>query len=334
MTDPIRWGILGAADFAQRHMGPAIHQAEGAVLAALATSAPAKARPFQAFQPDLAVFDDYDALLADPSIDAVYVPLPNHLHVEWTKKALAAGKHVLTEKPIALKAAEIDELIAARDASGRMAAEAFMILHHPQWQRVRHLLDDKAVGRLMHVDAKFSFDNPDMANIRNKPDTGGGGLRDIGVYTFGSVRYATHSEPLAVKARVHWENGVDVYAHVTAEFPDFGYDAMVSTRMFPRQEVTFHGNRGVLKVEVPFNANVFGEARLSLETEGKRVLTERFPGVNHYKLQVENFCTSIREGVAYPCPLEFSRGTQRMIDMVFDAAGPARDTRPSDPTES
>ncbi len=132
---PLRWGILGAANFAQNHMGPAIHAAKGADLVAIATSDPAKAVGFQAFAPGLQVFDSYDALLADPSIDAVYVPLPNHLHVEWTIKALEAGKHVLCEKPIALQTSDFDALIAARDVSGKLAAEAFMIVHHPQFMR-------------------------------------------------------------------------------------------------------------------------------------------------------------------------------------------------------
>ena len=137
MSTPVRWGILGAAKFAREHMGPAIHAARHAELAALATSSPDKAEPFRAFAPGLRLHADYDALLADPEIDAVYIPLPNHLHVDWTLKAIAAGKAVLTEKPIALQAAEIDRIIAARDATGVLAAEAFMIVHHPQWQLVR-----------------------------------------------------------------------------------------------------------------------------------------------------------------------------------------------------
>ena len=119
---PVRWGILGAANFAKEQMAPAIHAAKGAELAALATSSPEKAAGFLAFCPGLKIHATYEALLADPTIDAVYIPLPNHLHVEWTLKALAAGKHVLTEKPIALQASEIDQIIAARDASGLLAA--------------------------------------------------------------------------------------------------------------------------------------------------------------------------------------------------------------------
>lgn len=323
MVEPIRWGILGAAKFAREHMGPAIHAARHAELAALATSDPARAEPFLAFAPRMRVLDSYEALLADPGIDAVYLPLPNHLHVEWTKKALAAGKHVLCEKPVALRAEEIDALIAARDAAGLLAAEAFMIVHHPQWQRARDLVQGGAIGRLVHVDACFSFNNAaEVQNIRNRPDTGGGGLRDIGVYTFGSVRFVTGEEPQAVSyALLRYENEVDVFAQVAATFPGFSYSATVSMRMFPRQEVVFHGDTGVLRVTVPFNANVFGQAEITVETAGMQIRTERFPGVNHYVHQVENFGRTLREGAAYPCPLEFSRGTQAMMDMVYEAGG-------------
>lgn len=322
MAEPFRWGILGAGKFGREQMGPAIHMAEGSVLAALATSDPAKAAPFDAIAPGIEVHDSYDALLADPKIDAVYVPLPNHLHVEWTKKALAAGKHVLTEKPIALTAEEIDGLIAARDASGRFAAEAFMIVHHPQWQRARQLLAEGAVGKLVHVSGTFSYDNrADLANIRNRVETGGGGIRDIGVYTFGSARFATGEEPETLTANIRFENGVDTFAHVTAEFASFTYDAVVSMRMFPRQEMVFHGELGVMRLVTPFNAGVFGQAEIHLETPGLKTCVERFPGANHYKLQVENFVRAARDGETYPCPLEFSRGTQEMIDRVFDAAG-------------
>jgi predicted dehydrogenase len=183
---PVRWGVLGAANFAREKMAPAIHAAEGAELAALATSDPAKAEGFRAFCPGLAVHSSYDSLLADASIDAVYIPLPNHMHVEWTLKALAAGKHVLTEKPIALKAREIDQIIAARDRTGLLAAEAYMIVHHPQWHRAKEWFEAGEIGDLVHADVAFSFNLTDDGNIRMKPETGGGSLRDIGVYTFGS----------------------------------------------------------------------------------------------------------------------------------------------------
>ncbi len=319
---PVRWGILGAANFAKKHMAPAIHAAKGAELVALATSNVQKAADFQAFAPQLQVHDSYAALLSDPGIDAVYIPLPNHLHLEWSLKALAAGKHVLCEKPMTLKADEFDQVIVARDQSGKLAAEAYMIVHHPQFIRARELVQGGAIGNLVHVDATFSFFNDDATNIRNRPEAGGGGLRDIGVYTFGAARFVTGLEPEAVPyAKLRLENGVDVFAQVAADFPGFTYAATVSMRMFPRQGITFHGEEGVLALTCPFNANVFDISELRLENDDLKVVTERWPAVNQYVNQVENFCKSVQTGVDYPCPLEFSRGTQHMMDMVFAAGG-------------
>ncbi len=323
MTDPIRWGVLGASKFALGAMARAIHAAKGAELAALATSSEEKAAPFRAFNPRIRVHLDYQALLDDPELDAIYIPLPNAMHVEWTLKALDAGKHVLCEKPLAMKAEEFDAVIAKRDATGLLAAEAYMIVHHPQWIRAKELVSSGAIGELRHVEAAFSFNNAAQTdNIRNKPETGGGGLPDIGVYAFGSVRFVTGEEPQEIRhANIRWENDVDVYAQVAARFDSFEYNGMVSMRLFPRQEVTFHGDKGVLKLLCPFNANTFGAAELTLETEGMRVTHERWPGVDQYVLQVENFTRAIRGEIDYPCPLEFSRGTQAMIDMVYAAAG-------------
>lgn len=316
----LRWGILGASQFACEHMGPAIHAARGARLDALATSNPQKAQPFQDFAPDLRVFEDYDALLDDPAIDAVYIPLPNHLHVPWTLKALAAGKHVLCEKPMTLKASEFDALIAARDASGLLAAEAFMIVHHPQLIRARQIIADGTLGRIRHIGATFSFFNDNTDDIRNKPAAGGGGLPDIGIYTFGSVRFLTGQDPLAIPfAKIDYENDVDVFAQIAAEFDGFDYSATVSMRMFPRQEIVVHGEKGVLRLSCPFNASVHDQAELHLETAQNVVTTERWPGENHYQLQIEAFGRSVTEGAPYPCPLEFSRGTQVMIDMAYAA---------------
>ena len=322
MTETVNWGVLGAANFAAEQMAPAIHMARGARLAALATRSPDKAAPFRAFCPDIAVHDSYEALLADPAIDAVYIPLPNTLHVAWTRGCLEAGKHVLCEKPIAMAAGEIDDLIALRDRTGLLATEAYMIVHHPQWQRAREIVATGGIGELRHVSAFFSYDNSaDPGNIRNRAETGGGGLPDIGVYAFGAARFVTGQEPEDIAARVAFENGVDVKAEVMARFGGAGYTGLVSMRMFPRQEVTFHGSAGVLTVTCPFNANVFDQAELRLERAGLTVTVERFPGVNHYTLQVENFCRTLTEGAPYPWHLEDARGTQAMIDRVFAAAG-------------
>ena len=318
---PVNWGILSGSNFAATVMGPAIHAAHGARLAAIATGGADKAARFQAFAPDIRVHPDYDALLADPAIDAVYIPLPNTLHVEWTRKAMQAGKAVLTEKPVAMTAAEIDGLIALRDKTGLLAAEAYMIVHHPQWQKAKALLAEGAVGRLRHVDAAFSYFNPDPDNIRNQADVGGGSLRDIGVYTMGSVRWATGEEPRGLTARIEWERGIDATAHVTARFPSFSYQAMTSMRMAPRQEIVFHGTDAVLRVTAPFNAGLFGEEKLVLERADQTIEQFRYPGTNQYKLQVEAFGRSVCDGSPYAWTLEDARGTQAMIDSAFAAAG-------------
>lgn len=323
---PVNWGVLGAAKFAREHMARAIHEAEGARLYALATSDAAKAEGFRAFCPDLRIHADYDALLDDPDIDAVYIPLPNHLHVEWTLKALEKGKHVLTEKPIALRADDIDALIAARDRTGLVAAEAYMIVHHPQWQRARALVLDGAIGRILHADAAFSFDNrTEPGNIRNRPETGGGSIPDIGVYAYGSVRYVTGAEPVRVQSRIRRENSVDVLAQVWADMVgptgSFTYGAMTSMRLPPRQEVVFQGERGLIRMTGPFNAGLFAEAQLHMLRPGLPDHVERFPGVRQYRNQVEAFGRSVRQGAPYAWTLEDAKGTQAMIDMVFAAEG-------------
>ncbi|WP_116131618.1 Gfo/Idh/MocA family protein [Tropicimonas sp. IMCC34043] len=319
--DVIRWGILGAANFARREMAPAIHAAKGARLQALATSDLAKAAPFLDFCPDLRLHASYEALLADPEIDAVYLPLPNHLHVEWSLKALAAGKAVLCEKPMALKASDFDRLIAARDASGLLAAEAYMVVHHPQWQRARRLVGDGAIGQLENVRGAFCYNNPDPANIRNRPETGGGAMRDIGVYPIGTMRFVTGAMPEVIDWDVTWENEVDVTSRARARSDSFAFDMLLSMRLCPFQEMVFHGDKGVLRVPVPFNANSAGEARIELLAPDGTITIERWPAVNQYVLQVEAFGESLRNGTPYPCPLEFSRGTEEMIDAFFAAAG-------------
>ncbi|MCY1125794.1 Gfo/Idh/MocA family oxidoreductase [Frigidibacter sp. RF13] len=319
---PVNWGVLGAAKFARDHMARAIHEAEGARLLALATSDAAKADGFRAFCPDLRVHDSYEALLADPEVEAVYIPLPNHLHVEWSLKAVRAGKHVLTEKPIAMQAGEIDALIAARDASGLLVTEAYMIVHHPQWQRARMLVQDGAIGRVLHADAHFSYDNrADAGNIRNRPETGGGSVPDIGVYAYGSVRWVTGAEPVALKSRILRENGVDVTTQVWADMEGpsgrFTYGALTSMRLPPRQEVVFQGEKGLIRMTGPFNAGLFGEAQLHMFRPGQADHIERFPGARQYRTQVEAFGRTVREGAPYIWSLEDAKGTQAMIDGVF-----------------
>ncbi len=321
----VKWGILGASNFALRHMGPAIHAAHGAELVAVASSSAEKLAGFQAFAPAARHVKTYEALLADPGIEAVYIPLPNHLHVEWTLKALEAGKHVLTEKPIALHAPEIDALIAARDRSGLVAAEAYMIVHHPQWQRAREWVAAGEIGTLRHVDAQFSFYLEDGGNIRNRVETGGGSLRDIGVYTFGSARFVTGAEPVELSSRVIREKGVEIWAQVAATMQGpagrYTYNSMTTMRAYNRQVVTFQGTTGMIRLEGgPFNAGVNDMAEIELHKGGNRTLIERFPALNQYQLQVEAFGRSIREGAPFAWTLENAKGTQAMIDWAYREA--------------
>ncbi len=323
MAKHLRWAILGASKFALEHMGPAIHAAAGAELVAIGTSSAEKAAPFQAFAPQLRVHLDYDTVLADEGVDAVYIPLPHHLHVEWAMKALRAGKHVLVEKPVAMRAGDIDPLIALRDETGLMATEAYMIVHHPQWHEAREIVQSGALGELMHVEGVFTYNNSaETDNIRNDPKRGGGGLPDIGVYTYGSTRFVTGQEPLEIThADLTFENGVDVVARVAARFDGFSAHFVNSMRMQPYQDMLFHGDKGWLRLTAPFNPQVYGEAKLELRTDAREEVF-RFPDVNHYVLQVEAFCRAAQNGADYPWQLEDARGTQAMIDAVYAKAGP------------
>lgn len=323
MADPVGWGILGASNFALREMAPALHLARGSRLAALATRTPAKAAPFRERFPDLAVHEGYDALLGDPAVEAVYIPLPHTLHVEWALRALAAGKHVLVEKPVALRAAEIDPLIAARDDSGLVCAEAYMIVHHPQWQFARKLLRDGAIGRLRHVEGVFTYDNSgDPGNIRNSAATGGGALPDIGVYTYGATRWATGSDPESIThADIEWENGCDTLARVSARFPSFTAHWVNSMRLLPEQFMLFHGEAGLIRLSAPFNAARFGEARVEWRGRDGVGHLRSWPGVDQYVLQVESFVAAVRGGAAFPWTLEDARGTQAVIDAAYAKAG-------------
>jgi len=322
MTDHIRWGILGAADFAQKTMVPAINEAAHGRLVAIATRSPDKAVPFAAQAPGLRVHDSYDALLADPQVDAVYIPLPNTMHAEWSIKAVNAGKHVLSEKPIAMQAAEFDDLIAARDRTGKHLAEGWMPAFHPQWATIRDLIAAGDIGDLHTVTGAFSFGLHDAGNIRNKAGTGGGALRDIGVYPIGTFRFATGLDPAVVLADAVWDQGIDASAWVQARADDVRFGFHVSMRTTRQQAMVFEGTRGTIRVAAPFNPGVIGQADVTLLRDGHAETVLRFPSARQYVLQLEAFHAHVLDGAPYACPLEFSRGTQVMIDAVFAALGP------------
>ena len=324
MSNPVGWAILGAGKFARQQMGPAIHSASGAELVAIGTSSADKAAPFQGFTPGIRVHDTYDAVLADKGVEVVYIPLPNHLHIEWARRALRAGKHVLVEKPVGMQVAQIDPLIALRDETGLVAAEAYMIAHHPQWARVRHLIKDGAIGQLLHVDGVFTYNNPDRSNVRFDPAKGGGSLPDIGVYTIGATRFATGQEPVAIThADIDFEGGVDVMARVSARFDGFSAHWVTAMNVHPTQSMTFLGSKGRIHLSAPFNAGSYGEARLELTQTDGATRIERWPAERQYVNQVEAFCASVRDGAPFAWTLEDARGTQAVIDAVY-AAGARR----------
>ncbi len=318
MNKIVRWGILGAAKIAREHVAPELHAARYGTLTAIATTSDATAEEWVPRYPDITIHRSYEALLADPAVDAIYIPLPNHMHVEWTQRALSAGKHVLCEKPIALEAAEIDELIRARDAAGVMAAEAFMVTHHPQWYRVREIIQSGEIGELKVVQGAFAFNNgTQQENIRNRPETGGGALRDIGVYPSVTTRFVTGAEPIDISAHIDWENGIDAAASVRAIFPTFSLEFYVSMRLGARQEMSFHGTDGFIVVESPFNAGYSDGERIRIRLSDGTERIERFCGTRQYLLQAEAFNRSVLTGEPFLCPLEFSRGNQEMIDMIY-----------------
>jgi predicted dehydrogenase len=320
----LNWGVLGASAFARKTMAPAIHAATRSRLASLATRDPARAAAFATFAPGLRVHATYDALLADEQIDAIYVPLPNGLHVEWTERAARAGKAVLCEKPIGLSVADVDRLTLLRDELGVFIAEAWMPAHHPQWAKVREILSGGGIGRLHTVTGVFTYGLSDPANVRNSADLGGGALRDVGVYPIGAFRLATGLEPTVTQAEAEWESGIDASAWVQARADDVRFRFHVSMRTTRRQEMVFEGDEGWLVVSAPFNAGVYGEAELILRPDEGPDQVFRFPKAQQYEAQVEAVAASVLDGAAYPMPLEVSRGTQRVIDAVFDSLGSPR----------
>lgn len=317
MGDHIRWGILGAAGFARKTMAPALNEARRSRLVALATRDPARAAPFAQIAPGLRVHDSYEALLSDPAIDAVYIPLPNALHVEWSIRAAQAGKAVLCEKPIALEAADFDRLIAARDATGCLIAEAWMPAHHPQWSLVRELIADGSLGQLHTVTGAFTYGLADPGNIRLSADLAGGALRDVGVYPIGAFRFATGCEPEILWADAILENGVDTSAWVQARAGETRFSFHVSMRATRYQSMIFEGSRARLSVIAPFNPGQYAQADVILAEDGQPARLFSFPDARQYALQVEAFCATLLDGAAFPYPLEAARGTQAALDAVF-----------------
>ena len=318
-----RWGVLSTAKIGREQVIPAICDAENGVLSAIASRDEGKARALADRFGAPHVFGSYEAMLASDVIDGVYVPLPTSQHIEWSLKAAAAGKHVLCEKPIALKAADIAPLIEAEREHGVVISEAFMVTYHPQWLKVRDLVAEGAIGRLRQVQGAFSYFNTDPSNMRNKPELGGGALPDIGVYPTVTTRFSTGKEPLRVQATVEMDPvfGTDRYASVKADFGAFELSFYCSTQMAARQSMVFHGDEGFIEVTAPFNSGEYGHPTVTLESRGHgEATTFRFGGVRQYRLEAEAFVRKVGGSDDEVFTLEESVLNQKFIDAVYRAA--------------
>lgn len=316
----LRWGILSTAKIARTHLVPAILAAEGSVLTAIASRDAKRARALADHCGAPLAFGSYDELLASDAVDAVYVPLPTAQHVEWTLKAIRAGKHVLVEKPLALRAFDIEPLVAARDETGLVVSEAFMVKHHPQWAQVRDWIEAGRIGRLLHVQGAFSYFNDDPANMRNVVELGGGALPDIGVYPIVVTRLVTGAEPVSAFGRVERDPrfGTDRFADCTVAFENFRLSFYVGTQAAARQSMVFHGTDGFIEVEAPFNAGIYGDTRVVLHDQGHSGSeVRRFPAVNQYREQVEAFSRRVAGEDVPLFALEESILNQRVIDAIF-----------------
>ncbi|RWM03940.1 MAG: Gfo/Idh/MocA family oxidoreductase [Mesorhizobium sp.] len=317
-----RWGVLSTAKIGREQLLPAIVDSENGVLSAIASRDLSKAKALGERFGARHAFGSYEELLASPDVDGVYIPLPTSQHVEWTAKAIEAGKHVLVEKPLALDAKDIPPLIKLRDQKKVLVCEAFMVVYHPQWIKVRDLLASGAIGRLRHVQGAFSYYNVDPNNMRNKLDLGGGALPDIGVYPTVSTRFSTGKEPIRVQATIERDKtfGTDIYSSIRADFGDFELSFYLSTQMAARQVMVFHGEKGFIEVFGPFNAGLYEHHRIELHNQNHtEAQVFRFPGTQQYRLECEAFVRAAQGGKDRVFTLEESVLNQKVIDAIFRA---------------
>jgi predicted dehydrogenase len=299
---------------------------------AIASRDLAKAREAAARLGIATAYGSYEELLADPNIDAIYNPLPNHLHVPWTIQAAEAGKHVLCEKPISLTVAEASALLAVRARTGVKIGEAFMIDCHPQWIRLRALLAEGRIGELRSVAGFFSYYNVDPGNIRNRADVGGGALMDIGCYMIHASRYGFRQEPARVlglvdrdpRMRTDRLTSAILDFPVTGTFPGGHSIFTCSTQLAPYQRVHFIGTKGRIELEIPVNAPNDRPTRLFVDSGsdlfGGGIATETFPVCDQYTLQGDAFSRAILDDAEVPVPLEDAIRNMAVIEAIFRSA--------------
>jgi len=326
----VKWGVLGVAKIAVEKVIPAMQRGEVSEIAAIASREMRKAKAAAEKLGIPRAFGAYEDLLADPGIEAVYNPLPNELHVPWTLRALAAGKHVLCEKPIALDAAEARQLIEARDRSGKLVAEAFMVRFHPQWRRARELARDGSIGETRAIQTFFSYRLLDPDNVRNRPP-GGGGLYDIGCYAVLTARYLFAAEPTRVVATMDRDPNfkTDRLAGALLEFPGGRHLTFtVGTQISAHQRVTIVGDQGRIEVMIPFNAPPDRPTEIAIDDGadlfggGRRV--ETFPVCDQYALQGDAFSRAVRDGSPLEYGIEDAIANMRVIDALNRSAESGR----------
>jgi predicted dehydrogenase len=326
MSKKLRWGILSTANIGLKKVIPAMQRGEHTEVTAIASRDLERARLAASALNIPKAYGSYEELLADPEVDAVYNPLPNHLHVPWTAKAAEAGKHVLCEKPIAMNAAEAKTLLAVRDRSGVKIGEAFMIRSYPQWLRLRELLDQGRVGELRAVTGAFSYFNVDPANIRNHAEMGGGALMDIGCYLVHASRFAFGRQPVKVVATIDRDPALRT-DRLASGLMDFGVGQAVftcGTQLIPYQRVHFLGTRGRIEIEIPFNAPPDRPTRIVVDSsgdlKGSGIISETFPIADQYTMQGEAFAKAVWEDSEPPVSLEDAIGNMAVIDALFQSA--------------
>lgn len=335
----IRWGVLGAAKIARTKVIPAIQRSAEGEVVALASRSLENARAAAAPLGIPRTYGSYEELLADPDVDAVYNPLPNHLHVPWSIKAAEAGKHVLCEKPIALSADEARTLLAVRDRTARLIQEAFMVRTHPQWLAVREEVRGGRVGELRAIQMAFSYFNRDPANVRNKADIGGGALMDIGCYPIVLSRFLFEEEPARVIASIDRdpEFGTDRLTSALLEFPRGQSAFTCSTQLVSYQRLQVLGTRGRIEVEIPVNAPPDRPCRIFIDDGrdafGTGVETRTFEVCDQYTVQADLFARAIREGTPPAVPLEDSVANMEVIDALVRSARTGAWERPARPGE-
>ena len=332
----VRWGILGVARIAVERVIPATQACPRAEVVAIASRTLDKARAAAGVHGIPRAYGSYEELLADPEVDAVYNPLPNHLHVPWSIRAMEAGKHVLCEKPIALDAEEARRLIAARDRTGRLVQEASMVRTHPRWLGARELIRAGRIGTLRAVAGFFSYFNVAPDDVRNQPDLGGGGLLDIGYYPITISRFLFEAEPQRVIGMLERDPtfGVDRLASVLLEYPTGQATFTCATQLPHHQWVDLFGTKARLGVEIPWSMPSDRPSRLLLD-DGLSLTKDNlvalpFAACDQWQVQCDRFSEAIQTGAPAPLPIEDAVATMQVIDAVFRSARSGKWERPGD----